>query len=163
MQVLYQEIISAHESKPIELWNALKQKHSKTTIGNTVPRFDISCQTTDETNPPIKVLEERSLQSDPHCVSETYIYMYAISKNAKETRTRLMTSRFNADHIKVTYAAPTHLFIGENVVLHSDCTVVYVILVVSFYVPVLYYCSYYLLITRLNWYLWDKLWAIQTW
>ena len=40
-----------------------------------------------------------------------------------------MTSHFNAGHIKVTYSAPTHLFIGENVVLHSDCTVVYVILV----------------------------------
>ena len=103
---------------------------------------------TDETKPPIKVLEERSSQSDLHCVSETYIYMYAIFKNAKETRTRLMTSRFNVGHIKVTNSAPTHLFIGENIVLHSDCTVVYVILVVSFYV--LYYCKYYLLIHRLN-------------
>ena len=103
---------------------------------------------TDETKPPIKVLEERSSQSDLLCVSETYLYMYAIFKNAKETRTRLMTSRFNVGHIKVTYSAPTHLFIGENIVLHSDCTVVYVILVVSFYV--LYYCKYHLLIPRLN-------------
>ena len=124
------------------------KKHSKTAIGTTVLRFDISCQTTDETKPLIKVLEERSSQSDLHFVSETYIYMYAIFKNAKEARTRLMTSRFNAGHIKVTYFAPTHLFIGENVVLHSDCTVVYVILVVSFYV--LYYCEYYLLIPQLN-------------
>ena len=113
-----------------------------------MPRFDISCQTTDETKPPIKVLEERYSQFDIHCVSKTYIYMYAIFKNTKEARTRLMTSRFNAGHIKVTYSAPTHLFIGENVELHSDCTVVYVILVVSFYV--LYYCKYYLLIPRLN-------------
>ena len=110
-----------------------------------MPRFDISCQTTDETKPPIKVLEGRSSQSDLHCVFETYIYMYAIFKNAKETHTRLMTG-----HIKVTYSAPTHLFIGENVVLHSDCTVVYVFLVVSFYVGLLYYCKYYLLIPRLN-------------
>ena len=102
MQVLYQEIISPHESKPIEFWNELKPKHSKTTIGTTVPKFDISCQTTDETKPPTKVLEERSSQSDLHCVSETYIYMYAIFKNAKETHTRLMTNRFNAGHIKVT-------------------------------------------------------------
>ena len=87
-----------------------------------MPRFDISCQTTDETKPPIKVLEERSSQSDLHCVSETYIYMYVIFKNAKE-------SRFNAGHIKV--------FIGENAIL-----------VVSFYV--LYYCKYYLLIPWLN-------------
>ena len=85
-----------------------------------MPRFDISCQTTDETKPPIKVLEERSSQSDLHCVSETYIDMYAIFKNAKSARTRLMTSRFNASHIKVTYSATTHLFIGEKVVLHSD-------------------------------------------
>ena len=112
-----------------------------------MPRFDISCQTTDETKPPIKVLEKRSSRSDLHCVSETYIYMYAFFKNSKESRTRLMTSRFNAGHIKATHSAPTHLFIGENVVLHSDCTVVYVILVVSFYV--LYYCKYYLLIPRL--------------
>ena len=98
-----------------------------------MPRFDISCQTPDETKPPTKVLEERSSQSDLHCVSETYIYTHAIFRNKKETLTRLMTSRFNAGHIKVTYSAPTHLFIGENV-LHSDCTVVHVILVVSFYV-----------------------------
>ena len=51
MQVLYQGIISAHESKP-------KQKHSKTTIGTTVPRFEISCQTTNENKPPTIVLEE---------------------------------------------------------------------------------------------------------
>ena len=43
---------------------------------------------------------------------------------------------------------PTHLFIGENGVFHSDCTIVYAVLVVSFYV--LYYCIYYLLIPRLN-------------
>ena len=73
-----------------------KQKHSKTTIRTTVPRFVVSCQTTDETKPPIKVLEERSSQSDLHCVSETYIYMYVFFRNAKETRTR------NAGHIKVT-------------------------------------------------------------
>ena len=140
--------------KTIEFWNKLKKKHSKIAIGTTVPIFDISCQTTDETKPPMKVLEEISSQSDLHCVSETYIYMYAIFKNAKEARTRLMTSRFNAGHIKlkVPYSAPTHLFIGENVVLHSNCTVVYVILFVSFYV--LYFCKYYLLIHRLNWYLW---------
>ena len=113
-----------------------------------MPRFDISCQTTDETKPPTKVLEERSSQSDLRCVSKTYIYMYAIFKNAKETRTRHMTSRFNAGHIKLTLSAPTHLLFGENCVLHSDCTMVYVILVVSFYV--LYYCKYYLLTPRLN-------------
>ena len=113
-----------------------------------MPRLNISCQTIDETKPPIKVLEERSSQSDLHCVSETYIYMYTIFKHAKESRTRLMTSRFNAGHIKVAYSAPTHSFIGENVVLHSDCTVVYVLVVVIFYV--LYYCKYYLLIPRLN-------------
>ena len=80
----------------LEFRNELKQKHSKHTIGTTVPRFDILCQTTDETKPPAKVLEERSSQSDPHCVSETYIYMYAIFKN-----TRLMTSRCTAGHIKI--------------------------------------------------------------
>ena len=113
-----------------------------------MPRFAISCQIADETKPPIKVLGERSSQSDLHCVSEIYIYMYAFLKNAKETRTRLMSSRSNAGHIKVAYSAPTHLFIGENVVLHSDCTVVYVILAVSFYV--LYHCKYHLLIPRQN-------------
>ena len=71
-------------------------------MGATVPRFEISCQTTDETKPPTKVLEERSSQSDLYCVSETYIYMYAVFKNAKETHTRLMTSRLNAGHIRVT-------------------------------------------------------------
>ena len=59
-----------------------------------------------------------------------------------------MTSRFTAGHIKVTYSAPTHLFVEENVVLHSDCTIVYCIIVVSLYV--LYYCEYYLLGPRLN-------------
>ena len=34
-----------------------------------MPRFDISCQTANETKPPTKVLEERSSQSDLHCVS----------------------------------------------------------------------------------------------
>ena len=142
----------------IEFWNELKHKHSKTAIG--LPCQDL----TYHVKPPMKPsLPSKSWKKDLHIpifiVSETYIYMYAIFNNAKETHTRLMTGRFNAGHIKVTYSAPTHLFIGENVVLHSDCTVVYVILVVNFYV--LYYCKYYLLIPRLTWYFWDKLWAIQ--
>ena len=45
------------------------------------------------------------------------------------------------DIISAHESTPTHLFIGENVVLRSECTLVYFIPVVSSYV--LYYCKYY--------------------
>ena len=68
MQVLYQEILSAHESKP----RASEMNLGKSTAnlpGTTVPIFNLSCLTTNETKHPTKVLDKISSQSDLHCVS----------------------------------------------------------------------------------------------